>query len=194
MFIFAVYLSSIDRLSFDGQAESMQRTQLRPVRPDDEERIRRFLAGLSLHTQTLRFFTGVSAPSAALVRALLAADEHREALVATDDRGEIVAHAMSFRGGGYADVEIAVVVADAWQGRGLGTRLVDELLSRAALRGARAVGMDVMGENRRVLRLIRRLWPDAVMRVQSGTVEVTAMIGQPGLFAEQRSGATPLTV
>lgn len=172
----------------------MQRTQLRPVCPGDEERIRRFLAGLSLHTQTLRFFTGVSAPSTALVRALLAADEHREALVATDERGEIVAHAMSFRGGGCADVEIAVVVADAWQGRGLGTRLVDELLSRAALRGARTVGMDVMGENRRVLGLIRRLWPDAVMRVQSGTVEVTAMIGRHGLFAEQGSGATPLTV
>ncbi|MEV4802660.1 GNAT family N-acetyltransferase [Nonomuraea sp. NPDC049421] len=156
----------------------MQRTQVRTVTPDDEERMRRFLAGLSLHTQTLRFFTGVSAPSAALVRTLLAVDEQREALVATDGDGEIVAHAMSFQGGGCADVEIAVVVADAWQGQGLGPRLVDALLFGAALRGARTVGMDVMGENRRVLRLVRRLWPDARMRVESGTVEVTAMIDQ----------------
>ncbi|NJP91502.1 GNAT family N-acetyltransferase [Nonomuraea sp. FMUSA5-5] len=153
----------------------MQGTQIRPARQDDEERIRRFLAGLSLHTQTLRFFTGVSTPAAALVRTLLSVDERRDALVATTETGEIVAHAMSFRGG-CADVEIAVVVADEWQGRGLGPELVDVLLLRASVRGATTVGMDVMGENRRVLRLVRRLWPDATMKVSSGTVEVTAMI------------------
>ncbi|GAA4936456.1 putative N-acetyltransferase YhbS [Nonomuraea thailandensis] len=171
----------------------MQGTQIRPARPDDEERIRRFLAGLSLHTQTLRFFTGVSKPAAGLVRALLSVDERRDALVATTGCGEIVGHAMSFKGG-CADVEIAVVVADDWQGRGLGPRLVDTLLLRASVRGARTVGMDVLGENRRVLRLVRRLWPDATMKVASGTVEVTAMIDQAGLFAEQGSVVTPLTV
>ncbi|MEV3980672.1 GNAT family N-acetyltransferase [Nonomuraea sp. NPDC049758] len=170
----------------------MQGTQIRPVRPDDEERIRRFLAGLSLHTQTLRFFTGVTVPAAHLVRTLLTLDERRDALVVTAG-DEIVGHAMSYRGG-CADVEVAVVVADRWQGNGLGPRLVDTLLLRAAVRGARTVGMDVLGENRRVLRLVRRLWPDAEMKVASGTVEVTAMIDLAGVFAEQRSGSTPLTV
>ncbi|MEU6716880.1 GNAT family N-acetyltransferase [Nonomuraea sp. NPDC046802] len=168
-------------------------TQIRPARPDDEERIRCFLAGLSPHTRTLRFFTGVGAPGAALVRALIAVDERRDALVATTECGEIVAHAMSFRGS-CADVEIAVVVTDRWQGFGLGPRLVDALLLRASVKGARTVGMDVLGENRRVLRLIRRLWPDAEMKVASGSVEVTATIDQAGLFAEQRSGGTPLTM
>ncbi|MBF8191943.1 GNAT family N-acetyltransferase [Nonomuraea sp. K274] len=169
----------------------MHGTQIRPARPDDRERIGRFLSGLSPHTRTLRFFTG-AAPAASLVRTLLAIDERRDALVATAG-GEIVGHAMSHRGG-CADVEIAVVVADEWQGRGLGPRLVGTLLLRASVHGAKTVGMDVMGENRRVLRLIRRLWPDAEMKVISGTVEVTAMIDQTGLFAEQRSGGTPLTV
>ncbi|MGW4795458.1 N-acetyltransferase family protein [Nonomuraea sp. NPDC004297] len=171
----------------------MHRTQMRPVCQDDEERIRRFLAGLSLHTQTLRFFTGVPSPTAGLVRALLSLDERRDALVATTECGEIAGHAMSFRGDD-TDVEIAVVVADAWQGRGLGPKLVDALLLRAVVRGARTVGMDVLGENRRALRLVRRFWPDARMKVVSGCVEVTAMIDQSGLFAEQGSGATPLTV
>ncbi|MEV4107859.1 GNAT family N-acetyltransferase [Nonomuraea sp. NPDC049695] len=170
----------------------MQGTQIRPARAGDEERIRRFLAGLSLHTQTLRFFTGISTPAPALVRALLTMDERRDALVATLGDGEIVGHAMSFKGD-CADVEIAVVVADRWQGQGIGPRLIDTLLLRASVRGARSVGMDVLGENRRVLRLVRRLWPDARMTVCSGTVEVTAMIDTAGLFAEQRSGGTPLT-
>ncbi|MFI7439024.1 GNAT family N-acetyltransferase [Nonomuraea indica] len=170
----------------------MQGTQIRPARSDDDERIRCFLAGLSLHTRTLRFFTGFSRPAASLVRALLAVDERRDVLVATLD-GEIIGHAMSYRGAA-ADVEIAVVVTDRWQGHGLGPRLVGALLLRAARRGATTVGMDVMGDNRRALSLVRRLWPDATMRVVSGTVEVTAMIDRTALFAEQRSAASPLTV
>ncbi|TDD56434.1 GNAT family N-acetyltransferase [Nonomuraea terrae] len=169
----------------------MERTQMRPAGPDDEERIKRFLAGLSPRTQTFRFFTGGTVPG--LAGRLLAVDERRDAIVATTDAGEIVGHAMSYRGG-CADVEIAVVVTDAWQGRGIGRRLIDALLRRASVWGATTVGMDVMGENRRVLRLIRRRWPDARMTVSSGSVEVIAMIDAAHAFAEQRSGGTPLTV
>ena len=162
---------------------------IRPVRADDEERIRRFLAGLSLHTQTLRFFAGVGRPAAGVVRALIELNERRDALVAVHE-GEIIGHAMSYRGD-LSDVEIAVVVADQWQGFGLGPELVERLLLRAVVRCATTVGMDVLGENRRALRMIRKVWPEARMTVTSGSVEVTAMIQQAKVFAEQRSGAAP---
>jgi acetyltransferase len=162
---------------------------IRPVRADDEERIRRFLAGLSLHTQTLRFFAGVGRPAAGVVRALIELNERRDALVVVRE-GEIIGHAMSYRGD-LSDVEIAVVVADQWQGFGLGPELVERLLLRAVVRGATTVGMDVLGENRRALRMIRKVWPEARMTVTSGSVEVTAMIQQAKVFAEQRSGAAP---
>ncbi|MFI6814092.1 GNAT family N-acetyltransferase [Nonomuraea sp. NPDC050328] len=159
-------------------------TQIRPVTPEDEEALTRFLSGLSLHTQTLRFFSGLGRPSPCLVRGLLAVDETRDAMVAVLE-GEIVGHAMSYRGGPVgADVEIGVVVADQWQGVGIGPRLIDAILSRAWFRGAETVGMDVLGENRRVLRMIRRAWPEARYSVSSGAVEVIAMIGPAGLFAE----------
>lgn len=170
----------------------MIRTQIRPARQTDAESLKRFLAALSLQTQVLRFFTGVNAERASLISALLAVDDQRDALVATLD-GEIVGHAMSYRGA-HADVEIAIVVADPWQGRGLGQRLINTLLFRAAVRGATTVGMDVLGENRRVLNLIRRAWPDAKMKVSSGAVEVTAMIQQADVFAEQGSVGSPLTL
>jgi hypothetical protein len=51
--------------------------------------------------------------------------------------------------------------------------------------------MDVLGENRRALRMIRRIWPEAKMKVASGTVEVTATIQRAEVFAEQGSGAAP---
>ncbi|WP_230878405.1 GNAT family N-acetyltransferase [Planomonospora sp. ID67723] len=166
--------------------------EIRPARMDDEERIRSFLEGLSVQTQTLRFFTGVGRPAASMVRALLAVDDRHDALLAVCG-DTVVGHAMSFRGdgpGGGAGgvtggppgaegvaVEIAVVVADDWQGRGLGSRLVRRLVRRAVAGGARTLGMDVLGGNRKVLNMIRREWPEAVMKASSGNVEVSTKIG-----------------
>ncbi|WP_433247890.1 N-acetyltransferase family protein [Streptosporangium sp. CA-135522] len=148
--------------------------EIRPARADDEERVRRFLAGLSPRTQTLRFFTVVSHPGAGFVRALLAVDERRDVLLAVI--GEVVVgHAMSFKGAA-TDVEIALVVADEWQGRGLGSRLTRRLLRRAFAAGARTLGMDVLGDNRKVLSMVRGAWPDAIMKASGGTVEVTATV------------------
>ncbi|MEV8638318.1 GNAT family N-acetyltransferase [Streptosporangium sp. NPDC051023] len=152
--------------------------EIRPARPDDEERIRRFLAGLSARTRHLRFFTDVDGRSASVVRALLAVDDRRDVLLAVAGEA-VVGHVMGFTGGA-ADVEVAVVVTDEWQGRGIGSRLVRRLLRRASVNGARTVGMDVLGDNRKVLAMVRRLWPEAVMRVSCGTVEVTAPVEPRG--------------
>ncbi|MGC5010033.1 N-acetyltransferase family protein [Streptosporangium sp. DT93] len=148
--------------------------EIRPARPEDEERIRRFLEGLSSRTRTRRFFTEMHRPDARFVGALLAVDGRRDALLAV--HGDLlVGHAMSYRGQ-ETDIEIAVVVSDEWQGMGLGSRLARALMRRAAAQGATTVGMDVLGDNRTVLAMIHRIWPDATMRVSSGTVEVTAGI------------------
>ncbi|MFG1880047.1 GNAT family N-acetyltransferase [Sphaerisporangium sp. NPDC049003] len=149
--------------------------EVRPARMDDEQRVRSFVEGLSLGSQTMRFFAGLTRPSRRLVSALIATDDRRDVLLAVDGDDRVVGHAMSFTRADAA--EIAVVVADEWQGVGLGSRLVRTLLRRAVARGAVAVGMDVMGENRKVLSIIKRWWPDAEMRIESGTVEVLAPIG-----------------
>jgi ribosomal protein S18 acetylase RimI-like enzyme len=147
--------------------------ELRPARMDDERRVRAFVEGLSLTSQTLRFFTGLTRPDTWLVRTMITVDDRRDVLLAVGGDG-VIGHAMSFR---RADAtEIAVVVADQWQGMGIGSRLVRALLRRAVARGAVFVGMDVMGENRRVLSMVDRWWPEAEMRVDSGTVEILARI------------------
>ena len=148
--------------------------ELRPARMDDEQRVREFLSGLSPASRTLRFFTGLARPTAALLRALVTVDDRRDILLAVDGAGVVIGHAMSYRRPDAT--EVAVVVTDQWQGIGIGTRLVRTLLRRAVARGAVYIGMDVMGENRKVLSIIRRWWPDAQVRVECGTVEVLAEI------------------
>ncbi|MCW2880351.1 MAG: family N-acetyltransferase [Sphaerisporangium sp.] len=149
--------------------------QIRPARMDDEQRVRALVEGLSLSSQTLRFFTGLTRPDKRLVGALIARDDRRDVLLAVDGDERVLGHAMSFRRPDAT--EIAVMVADEWQGLGLGSRLVRALLRRAVARGAVSVGMDVMGENRKVLSIVKRWWPDAEVRVESGTVEILARIG-----------------
>ena len=50
--------------------------------------------------------------------------------------------------------EIGVVVADAWQGHGVGSALVRTLIGRATARGATALAMDVLHGNHEVLAMI----------------------------------------
>jgi GNAT superfamily N-acetyltransferase len=85
-----------------------------------------------------------------------------DALVATRG-GMIIGHAMAVdsatAGGAAADV--GVVVADSWQGQGVGSGLMRALAARAESRGTTTLVMDVLTENRQVLAMIDSLWPDA---------------------------------
>lgn len=52
--------------------------------------------------------------------------------------------------------EFAIVVADAWQGRGIGTRLLDKLIDIARRRGLRQLHGDILGTNLPMLELVRK--------------------------------------
>jgi acetyltransferase len=53
--------------------------------------------------------------------------------------------------------EFAIVVADAWQGRGIGTRLLTKLMDVARRRGLKHLYGDILGMNRPMLELMRKL-------------------------------------
>jgi ribosomal protein S18 acetylase RimI-like enzyme len=78
---------------------------------------------------------------------------------------------------GAASTEIGVVVADAWQGRGVGSGLMRALASRARARGATTLVMEVMAENRRMLAMIAGRWPDARHDRSGAYITVHARLG-----------------
>jgi GNAT superfamily N-acetyltransferase len=134
---------------------------IRRAQAADRETIRTFFAGLSARTRYLRFFAALSITPAVL-RALSGGD-NADTVVATDE-GVIIGHGIAadrVSPGGTTVTEIGVVVADDWQGRGIGSALVRALISAAHTRGVAIVAMEVLPGNQRVIAMIASHWPTA---------------------------------
>jgi GNAT superfamily N-acetyltransferase len=121
-----------------------------------------------------RFFAPMPKPRRAALMHLAGLDsQSHEAIVAEVD-GEIVGVARYDGSPGENDAEVAVIVEDAWQNRGLGTQLLRHLARVGARRGLTGFRAVVLGENRRALPFLRRLSPDADIRFRDGQYEVYA--------------------
>jgi acetyltransferase len=84
---------------------------------------------------------------------MLDVDHHdKEFLVAVAEE-EIVGHAMYVRLGDGGEAEMAIIVEDGWQSKGVGKLLLSELAQRAKLRGIEIFTGEVIGTNRRMLGL-----------------------------------------
>ena len=112
---------------------------IRPIEPDDRAALADGFERLSAESRYRRFFAPVPHLSEHDLDYLTCVDHHdHEALVAVADAtGEGVGVARYVRTG--PDVaEPAIVVVDDWQGRGVGSRLLDALVERARRRASGA--------------------------------------------------------
>ena len=113
------------------------RVDVRPARPDDRELLREGFERLSPESRYRRFLVPVTTISERWLTYLTNVDHHdHEALAALDPvTGRGVGVARYVRSEHRRDVaEAAVVVADDWQGRGLGTLLLEvQLVVRSLL-------------------------------------------------------------
>jgi GNAT superfamily N-acetyltransferase len=179
-----VDLAPVDLAPVDLAAGSGWR--MREAGPQDASLIREFVCGLSVQTQYFRFFTAVAPPSPGLLRALAGGGAGRsDILIAIDDDGAVIGHGMAVDAdrAGVKSADIGLVVADRWQGLGLGTGLLGLLVDRAVARGVAALLLDVLPTNTRMLRIIERRWPAASRSRSADSIAIRAGIGpaDPGL-------------
>jgi GNAT superfamily N-acetyltransferase len=114
----------------------------------DEPALFGFLAGLCPEARRLRFFTGaVDVGEAAHLSA--ESDPHRVGLVAFDEHGELVGHALFIQLGNEEPgrAEVAIEVADDRHGLGLGTILIERLGEIAEHRGVNTFVAEVLPDN-----------------------------------------------
>ncbi|MGH8801360.1 MAG: GNAT family N-acetyltransferase [Casimicrobiaceae bacterium] len=139
------------------------RLTLRPIRPEDAELERGFVAGLSEQTRYFRFFYRMSELAPAMLARFTQVDYDRElalvALTGVEEGGSpaFVAVARYLASPDLGNSEFAIVVGDAWQRRGIATLLMRKLIECAKLRGFARMSGVILRENDAMLSLMRAL-------------------------------------
>lgn len=122
-----------------------RRLSVRPIGPDDDQRLMAFHRRLSPLTVTRRFFVPVPELDAERARFFTHVDgADRVALVAVDGGTELVAVVRYDRLPGTSCAEVAIVVQDGYQHHGVGTALLLALTEVARRHGITAFRADVL--------------------------------------------------
>ncbi|MFN8061283.1 MAG: GNAT family N-acetyltransferase [Vicinamibacterales bacterium] len=124
---------------------------VRAIRPDDAERLLDLLGRLSPESLRFRFFA-VPRPDLGFARRLATVDYDDTFALVGELNDRIYAVARYARDAARPDhAEAAFVTADALQGKGIGTRLLEELARVARDRGIRYFDARVMASNLRMM-------------------------------------------
>ena len=150
--------------------------RLRPPARTDQEALVGFFQDLSDRSLYLRFH-GHPRVDAHLVEPVLEPDwSERGALlaaVAADEGEEIIALGNYVRLRDLRLAEVAFAVADSFQGRGVGTRLLEQLAARAAGQGIAHFVAEVMPDNSAMLGVFAEAGFELTRTLEGGVVEVT---------------------
>ena len=135
--------------------------RLRPIRSEDAAALTPLYDRLSPESAYQRFFTVMRRLPPDWARILAGVDHDRNAAIVADGsrrRASSRSRATACSPGA-DEAEIALVVEDGWQRRGLGTILLSALLDHAGSRGITRFLAYVLADNQRMLRLIEPAGP-----------------------------------
>lgn len=134
---------------------------IRPIRPGDADIEQEFVRNLSKESRFFRFMDGTRELKPQMLARFTQVDydAHMAFIAVTETSGREIEIAVA-RYVAAADstrCEFAIVVADEWQRRGVGSLLMRKLISAARARGLRRMYGEVLAGNRRMLNFVRRL-------------------------------------
>ena len=146
---------------------------LRPIRPEDADALVAFHATLSDRTRYLRYFGPYPRITERDLHRFTHVDHYRRVALVAVLGDDVIGVGRYDRIGERADAEVAFVVADAQQGRGIGTVLLEHLAAAARERGIQRFVAEVLAENSRMVRVFTDAGYTAQYRYESGVVELT---------------------
>lgn len=162
---------------------------LRPIRPGDAPMEQAFVRGLSPESRFFRFMGELRELSPDLLRHLTSPDPATEvALIVTllnDGREQEIAVGRFAHNPDGESGEFAIVVADAWQGKGIGRRLMQALIDAARQRRLKRIEGFVLSSNYHMLEFIRTLG----FSVHSSAADPTVKLVSLELPSEGKKGA-----
>jgi acetyl coenzyme A synthetase (ADP forming)-like protein len=151
---------------------------------EDAEGLVEFFARLSARSRYLRFH-GARSVDHDLVTTFLEPDWATTGALIGRHEARIVALASYARLRDPAIAEVAFAVADQFQGRGVGTRLLERLAERAAAVGVERFVAEVLAENTAMLGVFRDAGFEVTRSLAGGEVEVQFPIAATETFRAQ---------
>jgi acetyltransferase len=149
------------RLVRDHVLDDGTRIAIRPIRPEDAVLERAFVNSLSERSRYFRFMYALKEITLEMLSRFTQIDYDREmALIAVAGTGSGEKQVAVARYVDYRDrrgCEFAIVVADEWQGRGIATELLKQLIDTARDRRLETMEGVVLRENRDMIALARSL-------------------------------------
>jgi len=149
---------------------------LRPIRPEDEALESELLSGLSEESQRFRFFNVLKEITHDMLVRRCNIDYDREmAVVAEYHSGEkrrIVGVVRLLIEPGGETGEYAVLVADDFQGKGLGFKLTDLIIGIAEDKGLKSIYAIMLNDNAKMIHMVERLG-FKVQRLSSSESKIT---------------------
>ena len=162
--------------SIDDTLKDGTRVTIRAVRPDDRQRLLRAFKLLERDSIYTRFFSARNDPTEAELDRAVNVDFEREvALVVTTTTpgGDIIIASARYVAIGERSAEVAFVVEEDYQGRGIASRLLGHLTSIAKDRGIAQFEADVLSQNASMLAVFKKCGLSARQRRDGSVVHLT---------------------
>jgi len=148
---------------------------IRELGPGDGDVVDVVFAGLSPRSRYLRFQFPIGELSAATRRGLTAVDGHAHVALAAFASGCPIGIVRIFDLGDRRG-ELAVEVVDRWQGRGVGTQLLQAARDRAVDMGYRELVGEMLVVNTAVHAALRRVFPVTRVRREGSELTITMIV------------------
>ncbi len=134
---------------------------IRPIRPEDAGLEQRFVRALSERSRYFRFMQALKELTPSMLARFTQIDYWREmaliAVVGAEEQEEEIGVARYITNPDGRSCEFAVVVGDAWQGKGIAHRLISQLIDHARSRGLERMEAEILSDNSGMLELVKKL-------------------------------------
>jgi acyl-CoA synthetase (NDP forming)/RimJ/RimL family protein N-acetyltransferase len=145
---------------------------LRPITPDDADRLVAFHGRLSERTRYFRYFGAYPRIPPRDLKRFVTLDHHDRVAFAAMLGDDIIAVGRYERLSVGDQAEIAFVVEDSHQGRGIGSILLEHLAAAAQESGLKRFVAEVLGENSQMVRVFRDAGYEISRALEDGVIHL----------------------